>query len=164
MTTTRCIVCWLNFLNKKNHSGDDPYLMNLCPECKKTNVDSKYTVVEALADERNIVHGITCTLRPKYHICGVAQVCNVYKKIIETYIRNRRTPNYVEAYFEYTDNGVLHMHAYVVGRKNIISPMYGCFRRLGHVLIKQIFDSEQWIDYIKKEQSEDSPSPIIICT
>lgn len=157
-----CITCWIKFLNKKTKGIDDHYLMNLCPNCKKALQAPLFTMTQALADEKNSVHAVTCTLMPKYHHIPSDQVRDVYNNMVKHYLNNRRTPNYFEGYFEFTEQGVIHMHAYVVGRKNVVSQLYTAFRRIGFVLVKPIFDSETWITYILKEQDGDSPTPIKI--
>lgn len=116
---------------------------------------------EALADPSNVVHCGTATLKPILHKYPPHIIWDVYKKIIETGLANRRRPSYFEAYSEYTTNGVLHMHFYSVGGANTLGNIYSGLRRLGFVLIKQCFDSEQWLAYCRKSQTYDSFKPII---
>lgn len=116
---------------------------------------------DALADENNKVHCGTATLKPVLHKIPPHIIWDVYKKIIRTGVQNRKKANYFEAYSEYTNNGVLHMHFYAVGSPHTLGTIYAGLRRLGWCLVKPCFDSEKWLQYCKKDQTDDSLEPII---
>lgn len=162
----RCIICFITFLNKAkaNRRVLDDGLPTFCPNCKKVNVNQRFTMQDALGDPANVSKALTATLAPRLHKVPPDYMADVYRKIVDSNMRNRRTPSYTECYFEYTQDDILHAHLWVVARKPIVANMCAAMRRLGHVLNKECFDSEKWLEYCRKDQCDHTPLCHISCT
>lgn len=131
-------------------------LIKVCPNCQTSVLASKYTRRDALQDDRTIVRSITSTLSPKLQKADPDLVYKSYKQLIRKLIRSFKYPTFLEATFEYTQCGVLHMHGYIVARKHAYAHIIVLLKRFGYVKSDPIFDLDGWIEYMYKDQDQES--------
>lgn len=145
----RCIICWL-----RGHTGSD--LITVCPNCSAPPLASAHTRSDALQDDKSLVRSITSTLSPRYQKAEPAMIYMAYKQLIHKAVRSFKQPVYFECTFEYTSQGVIHMHGYIVARKHAYANLVSRFKRFGFVRTDPIHDLEGWIEYMYKDQDQDS--------
>lgn len=151
----KCILCSL----KMGHS--ESYLIAECPWCvPHTAKQAKYDKYKALSDDKNVCRSVTSTLRQKFQMYDPDLIVKLFHEKLKDIVRDSPAPGYVEATFEYTKSGVIHMHGFICARANVFSKITSYLRRYGFVKSDDIFDLRQWITYMYKDQCDTSPDPI----
>lgn len=153
----KCIICNL----KTGHT--ESYLITVCPWCvPRTTKQGKYKREDALVDDKNVCRSITSTLRPKFQMFDPDTIVKLFSEKLKDIIRTSDIPAYIECTFEFTSNGVIHMHGYCCCRQRLFSKITSYLRRYGYVKTVDIFDLREWITYMYKDQCDDSYKPICV--
>ncbi len=114
-------------------------------------VSAKY-----LAHSRKKVSALTLTLKPIYH-CVDPDVMSmrIYKSLKLFFGLMRKMRFCVKLWFEFTENGILHLHGFFCGSAYSTAKFLAYWRRTyGFVLRKTPKDLAGWLKYCGKDQKE----------
>lgn len=160
--SNRCILCQLTQGHGDPTSGVGSILMTPCQMCRliPTGKVARYVARDALHDEKTLVLAVTSTLKPKLQCYDPESIHDRYYDMIKNALRNQDSVGktyhaaYAEFTFEFTKQGALHAHGYICARKILAYKIVARLRRLGFVSIKEVFDLQEWLKYMYKDQEE----------
>lgn len=167
-------MCWMHHKKELKKRGSKPLTLldegfaynvptvyPLCRHCQEVFPrTSRYSENDALANEKNIIRCVTATLKPCLHAIDPEEINRIYKNQIKIILSKARSAAAVALWSEYTDQGVLHYHGWYCCNRSISGQLLSFLRRGGHILTKEPHDLQEWIEYCKKNQDENSIPPI----
>lgn len=132
-----------------------------------TLLDKAISARNVLCSDVNMsIKCFTSTLNPKHHKTDPKIIKRLYINFTKDFICKTRTPMWCQLHYEYTQQGILHVHGMMVGKIGTLARLLTLYRRhFGFVLVKNPTGLGQhtltgWIKYINKDNSH-NPSYFI---
>lgn len=148
------------------NGNSESYLIKECPFCVNSSPPAaKYTKDDAMSDGKNLCRTLNATLKPKYQMVEPDKIVELFGDNLKRIIREADKPSYLEAVFEYTKAGVLHLHGFACCRAKTFCKITSYLRRFGFVKTIDVFDLREWITYMYKDHvEEENYKPISVVT
>lgn len=156
-----CILCWIKFLNKPQKDIRTFFLDSnlitrkevkkslLCDICKLATRAPKFTEVQARMDEKNIIYGLTITLKPRLQKVDPTIIHEAIRQSIKKLVDGARTPFACRLWPELSPkNHNYHLHGWIAARPLLSGKITAWLKsRVGYIQYSNITNLMEWEDY-----------------